>query len=192
MAYEVEGASGRTTVHALEIDLADGQRSLWRTLTLRTARHPDESAEYFATRLLAWALYWSPDLKMRDGPCHGNEPCIWEDDPLAGRPRIWIDVGLPDPERLRHALSRSDEVALFACPANETILALVRAKHFAGKRVPRVFILPQALVEGAATHLDRRLEWYLQRDGDELLLALPGGSFEGTLVEVQFAGRVQR
>lgn len=181
-----EGA-GRTTVHALELRLADATRGLWRDVEVRTARHPSESAEYFVTRLLAYALCWSPDLRLRDGVCRGHEPVLWEDDPAGTGPRLWIDVGRPDFDRLRHAVSRADEVALFACPSDETVLATWRAKAFQGRRVPRLFLLPRELVLGAAARLERRLEWYLSRDGDELLLALPDATFDGTLVEVHVA-----
>lgn len=189
MAFEVDGAEGRTTVHALELDLADTSRTLWRRLNLRTARNSSESAEHFVTRLLAYGLHWSETLAMRDVPPKGNEAVLWQDDPQTGRNSLWIDVGRVDHERLRHALSRADEVVLYACPADETVLAQVRLKHFAGKRTPRIFLLPHSLVEGAAAHLERRLEWYLSRDGDDLMLALSGATFEGTLVEVHFAGR---
>lgn len=183
-----EGA-GRTTVHTLALRLADAARGLWRDVELRTARHPSEAADYFVTRLLAYALYWSPGLVLRDGVCRGNEPALWEDDPGGSGPRLWIDVGRPDAERLRHATSRAGEVALFACPSDETALAAFKSKAFQGRRAPRFFLLPRELVLGAAAHLPRRLEWYLQRDGDELMLALPDATFEGTLVEVEIAHR---
>lgn len=173
----------KDVVHSLELELADQHRGLWRSLSLRTARHGSESPEYFVTRLLAWALHWDEGIEMRAGVCLGHEPTLWLDDPMGGL-RLWVDVGRPDPDRLRHAVSRATEVALYACPADETALAAWKSKAFQGRRLPRFFLPPKPLVEAAAEHLDRRLEWYLQRDGDELLLALPGATLEGTLVEV--------
>jgi uncharacterized protein YaeQ len=178
--------TGTTTVHTLDLRLADGARSVWRDVLVRIARHPSEDAEHFATRLLAFALSWSPDLKVRDGVCRGHEPALWEDSPHGGRMRLWVDVGRPDVERLRHATSRADEVALYACPADETVLAALRSKSFRGRRAPRVFLLPRQLVAAAAARLSRRLEWYVQRDGDDLMLAFADSTpLEGVIVEVK-------
>ncbi len=170
-------------MHHLELELTDGQRGLWRSLSLGTARHGSETPEYFVTRLLAWALHWTEGIEVRAGLCLGNEPALWVADPMGGY-RLWIDVGRPDSDRLRHAVARAEEVLLYACPADETALAAWKSKAFQGRRLPRFFLPPKGLVDTAAEHLERRIEWHLQRDGDDLLLALPGATLEGTLIEV--------
>jgi uncharacterized protein YaeQ len=43
------------TVHNFDIDLADADRGVYETITLRVARHPSESEEYLLTRVLAYA-----------------------------------------------------------------------------------------------------------------------------------------
>jgi uncharacterized protein YaeQ len=44
------------TIYNIDIDLADGDRSVYESLALRVARHPSESEEYLVTRILAYAL----------------------------------------------------------------------------------------------------------------------------------------
>jgi uncharacterized protein YaeQ len=43
------------TVYVFEVRLADADRGVYDTLTIRAARHPSETAEYMVTRLLAYA-----------------------------------------------------------------------------------------------------------------------------------------
>ena len=39
------------TMYVFEVRLADADRGVYETLTLRVARHPSETAEYLVTRL---------------------------------------------------------------------------------------------------------------------------------------------
>lgn len=173
----------RDVVHTLQLELADEARGVWRSLSLRVARHPSESVEMFHTRLLAWALFWSEELELRQGVCRGNEPALWELDPT-GRHKLWIDVGLPDMDRLRHAISRADEVVLVACPADERALAAWKSKAWKGRRFPRFLLPPRELIAGLEDWLDRRMEWYLHREADEISISGAHGMLSGQLVEV--------
>jgi uncharacterized protein YaeQ len=170
-------------LHHLQLELADEARGVWRSLSLRVARHPSESLEMFHTRLITWALFWSEGLELRQGVCHGNEPALWELD-LTGRYRLWIDVGLPDMDRLRHAISRADEVVLVACPSDERALAAWKGKHWKGRRFPRFLLLPRDVVLGLEDWLDRRLEWYFHREADEISISSEHGMLSGQLVDV--------
>lgn len=173
----------RDVVHHLQLELADETRNLWRSLSLRVARHPSETQALFATRLVAWALFWSEGLQLREGVCKGNQPALWEED-FTGRTTLWIDVGLPDMGRLRHAISRADEVVLVACPADETALAAWKSKLWKGRRFPRFLLPPRDVIAALAEHQERRLEWHLHREADELTVTTPQGTHTGLLVDV--------
>lgn len=41
------------TIYNFDVELADTNRGMYESLTLRVARHPSESEEYLITRLLA-------------------------------------------------------------------------------------------------------------------------------------------
>ena len=137
----------------------------------------------FVTRLLTWSLFWTEGLELRQGVCRGNEPALWELDPT-GRHRLWIDVGLPDMDRLRHAISRAEEVVLVACPADERALAAWKSKAWKGRRFPRFLLPPREVVTGLEEWLDRRLEWYLHREADEITIMSGHGQLSGRLVDV--------
>jgi len=42
------------TMYVFDVRLADADRGVYETLTIRAARHPSESAEFLVTRLLAY------------------------------------------------------------------------------------------------------------------------------------------
>ena len=44
------------TIYNFEIDLADSDRGVYETVTLRVAQHPSESDEYLIGRVLAYLL----------------------------------------------------------------------------------------------------------------------------------------
>ena len=50
------------TIHSLTIDLADLDRGVYKTLELRVARHPSETAEYMLTRVLAYCLEYQEGM----------------------------------------------------------------------------------------------------------------------------------
>ena len=174
----------RDVVHSLQLELADETRNLWRSLSLRVARHPSETVAMFHTRLITWGLFWSEHLKLREGVCKGNEPALWEED-FTGRTKLWIDVGLPDMGRLRHAISRAEEVILIACPANETALGAWKSKLWKGRRFPRFILPPQDVIAALEDEQERRLEWHLHREADEITVTTPSGMHSGLLVDVE-------
>ena len=49
------------TIYNFDIELADTDRHVYESLTLRVARHPSESEEYLVARLLAYLLEFAED-----------------------------------------------------------------------------------------------------------------------------------
>src|SRR5262245_24725341 len=47
------------TLYSFDIDLADSDRGVYESLSLRAARHPSESAEYLVARVLAYCLEYT-------------------------------------------------------------------------------------------------------------------------------------
>jgi uncharacterized protein YaeQ len=61
-------------MYVFEVRLADADRSVYETLTIRAARHPSESAEYLLTRLLLIAP--STEGPAFEGLSEPDEPAI--------------------------------------------------------------------------------------------------------------------
>src|SRR6185503_11743098 len=88
-----------STIYNVSVDLNDVDRGVYESLTLRLAMHPSETMEYMATRLMAYCLEYTEGIEMTTGLSDGDEPAIVVRD-LTGRITTWIEVGLPDADRL--------------------------------------------------------------------------------------------
>ena len=102
------------TIYKATITLADIDRGRYETLTATVARHPSETEERLAARLLAYALFAEEELTFTRGLCAGDEPELWIKGG-DGRVRLWVEVGLPDSERIVKASRHCERVALLAC-----------------------------------------------------------------------------
>lgn len=53
-------------------------------------------------RIVAFALHASEGLEFGRGISTDDEPDLWLKD-LTGEIKLWVDLGTPDPDRLRNA-----------------------------------------------------------------------------------------
>jgi uncharacterized protein YaeQ len=101
------------TIYRATIELADIDRGLYEKLETTVARHPSETSERLIARLFAYALCYSDDLSFTKGIAAADEPDLWTKEP-DGRVRAWIEVGLPDFDRLRKVSRHAEAVILVA------------------------------------------------------------------------------
>ncbi len=102
-----------TSVHRVELNVADLDRGYYADHALTVARHPSETEERLMVRVLAFALHAHDRLAFGRGIGTAEEPDLWKRD-LTGRVELWIDVGLPDERRIRKACNTSERVAVYA------------------------------------------------------------------------------
>jgi len=100
------------TIFKATLQIADMDRSYYHTHSLTLARHPAETDERMMVRLLAFSLHAADPLQFTKGLCADDEPDLWQRD-LTGQIDLWIDVGLPDANRLRKACGRASQVFLY-------------------------------------------------------------------------------
>ena len=103
----------KSTIHRLELDVADIDHGNYGSFSLTLARHPSETEERLMMRVLAFALHADPALEFGRGISSEDEPDLWLKDPT-GAIRLWIDVGLPDERRLRRAAGRAERIVVIA------------------------------------------------------------------------------
>lgn len=103
-----------STIYRANVQLAHLESNLYLPLQTTIARHPSETAERLVARLLAYALFFEPELAFTKGVGAGDEPDLWVTGPDC-RVTTWIEVGLPEPERLIKAARHSGRVILVAC-----------------------------------------------------------------------------
>jgi uncharacterized protein YaeQ len=173
------------TIHHFEVRLANVERAVYETLSLKLARHPSESDEYLVARALAYCLEYTDGIAFsKGGLSDPDEPPIAVRD-LTGRLVSWIDLGLPDAARLHRASKAAPRVAVYT---HRDPALLVRAVE--GARVHRadeleIYAFDRLQVAGLAQRLQRRTQWELSLTGGTLYAAVGGDTLEGELLTVK-------
>ena len=170
------------TIYVVDIDLADHDRGVFDSFSVRAARHPSESEEYFVTRLLAYALEYAEGIEFSKGGISDSEdPPIAVRD-LTGAIKTWIEIGNPDAARLHKASKSSPRVAVYT---HKDPVQLVT--RLAGERIHRaeqieLWAVDRALVSQLAERLERRMAFSLSITDRELTVSLDAATLTGTLV----------
>ncbi len=102
----------KSTIYKAELNVADTDRHVYQDFQLTLACHPSETVERLMLRLLAFARHASENLEFGRGISTDDEPDLWRKD-LTGSIELWIELGTPDPDRLRKACSRAQQVVLY-------------------------------------------------------------------------------
>jgi len=102
----------KPTIYKAQVELADSDNNRYQTLALTLARHPSETLERMAARLLAYCLNVERGLEFTRGLSTADEPDIWSHSD-SGEIEHWIEVGQPEEARLRKACGRARRVSLY-------------------------------------------------------------------------------
>ncbi|MBL8968373.1 MAG: YaeQ family protein, partial [Spirochaetaceae bacterium] len=102
----------KATVFKADLQVSDLDRNYYAEHKLTLARSPSETDERLMVRILAFAMDADEALAFTSDMAETEEPSLWKKD-LTGRIELWIEVGLPDPKRLKKASGRADQVLLY-------------------------------------------------------------------------------
>ena len=166
------------TMYVFEVRLADADRSVYETLTIRAARHPSESAEYLLTRLLAYCLEYTEGIAFSKGLSDPDEPAITVRD-LTGTMQAWIEVGVPDANRLHKAAKAAPKVSVYAHRDVDQLLSRLAGEriHRAGEL--RLHAVDRDLLAALVARLDRRMNFDLAVSERTLYLSLGDETLTG-------------
>ena len=173
------------TIYHFEVRLADVDRAVYETLSLKLARHPSESDEHLVARVLAYCLEHTQGIAFsKGGLSDPDAPPIAVRD-LTGTLLSWIDVGLPDAARLHKAGKAAPRVAVYA---HRDPAPLLRALE--GARVHRaaeleIYAFDRRQIAGLAQRLERRMQWDLSVSGGTIYAGLGAETLEGELRTVK-------
>ena len=175
------------TIYNFDIELADSDRHLYESLSLRVARHPSESEEHMVARLLAYLLEHTEGIEFSRGIADPDEPAIAVRD-LTGAIRTWIDIGTPDAARLHKASKTADRVAVYTHKDPAQFL-----KQLAGERIHRgealeLYAIDRTLVGALVARLERRVAFSLSVTDRELYLSIGQVNLTGTVVRLNREG----
>lgn len=170
-----------STVYNFDISLSDVDRGVYEELAVRVALHPSETPEFLLARLLAYCLEYEEGITFsKGGISDGDQPPLWVATP-DGRIKTWIEIGLPDPERLNRASKAADRVAIYT----HRDPAQIR-RQAEGRRVHRadeieIHALDRRLLADLAPLLDRRTRLEISVTGGHLYINAAGKSLEGAV-----------
>ena len=168
-------------VFNIDIDLADNDRHVYESLSLRVARHPSESDEFLWTRVLAYALEYHERLEFsRGGLSDVEEPPLSVRD-LTGAYQTWIEIGLPDEGRLHKAAKASPRVVVYAHrDPSQWWSKLDVGRIFRGDAI-EFWAMDRALLARLVQLLERRITFALSVTDRELYLSIGNETLTGKL-----------
>jgi uncharacterized protein YaeQ len=147
-----------STIYRANIQLSDIDHGVYETIQTTVARHPSETEERLVARIMAMAVFYEPDLAFTKGLSATDEPDLWVIGP-DGRTRLWVEVGLPDADRINKACRHADRVALLACGRalgnweQQHLPRLLKTENLTTVTIDQTFITT------LAERLERSINW---------------------------------
>ena len=171
------------TIYNLEIELADADRGVYESLELRAARHPSESAEYFVTRVLAYALEFAEGIGFSRGVSDPEEPAVLIRD-LTGAITTWIEIGAPDAARLHKASKAARRVVVYTHKDPQQLL-----RSLAGEKIHRaesveLYAVDRTLVRDLAERLERRMAFSMSVAEQTVFVSIDAATLSGAITRL--------
>jgi len=170
------------TIYNLSIDLADIDRGVYEKLDLRIARQPSETIEYMFMRMIAYCLEYGDGIELTQGVAAGDEPAVLIRD-LTGRVTAWIEVGMPDAERLNRGLKLAGRAAVYTHRDVEKVIAQLAAAKIDRLSAVPVYEFDRDLVDEMSRLLERRSALSISVTERELYIGIGDRTFTMTIAE---------
>jgi len=173
-----------STLHHLDLKLADADRGVDQALALKVARHPSETMERLWLRVLAFAWQWRDGIAFGPGLCEPDAPDVHATLP-DGRPELIVRVGKPDPERVARDVAQGGGArvaVLFDGPRRmEAFVAEAEERGLARLEKAELAAVDPPLLAALANREDRRLVCDLTLAGDHLYVGVGADHLDGPL-----------
>ena len=101
----------KATIYKADLNIANMDVHQYGDYQLTMALHPSETIERLMVRILAYARYADEALEFTKDLFETDEPALWQKD-LTGQLQTWIEVGLPDEDKVKKASARCDKVVV--------------------------------------------------------------------------------
>jgi uncharacterized protein YaeQ len=177
-----------STVYVFTVRLADADRNLHETLTVRMARHPSETADFLLTRMLAYCLEYTEGIAFSKGLSDPDAPAIAVRD-RTGALRTWIDIGAPDSARLHKASKAAPRVVVYPHREPELWLARLQGERIYRAETLEIVVLERELLAALVARLERRMAIDLSVSERTAYLSFAEQTFAGTIELRRVAAR---
>jgi uncharacterized protein YaeQ len=176
------------TIYTFDIELADADRAVYESVSLRVAQHPSETLDYLVTRMLAYCLEFAEGIGFSKGLSDPDEPAILVRD-LTGALRVWVDIGLPEPERLHRASKAAPRVVVYTHKEpTQWAARITEAKIHRGEKL-EVFAFERTWLASLVAKFERRMKFSLARSEGEIYLTLGSETLQTVLLRPLEASR---
>jgi uncharacterized protein YaeQ len=165
-----------STTYKIEMNLTDMDRSVYENLRFTVARHPSETEERLAVRLIAYTLFYDELLAFGRGLSDVDEPALWQKS-LDDRVLHWIEVGQPDSERITWCSRRAERFSLVAY-GNLRVWQGKCLEPVRNLKNINVVALGQEALTDLAQDLPRSLSWSVMISDGELFVTDERGQHE--------------
>ena len=172
-----------STMYVFSVELADADRGVYETLEIRAAQHPSEADDFLLTRVLAYCLEYREGIAFaKGGVSDRDEPTLYARD-LTGALTLWVEIGVPAPERLHLAAKSAPRVAVY-CHKEARLLERLRdaAIHRAGEI--DIHVLERDFLERLKARLERRMAFSLTVSEGHLYCSVGTDAFDCQLQRV--------
>ena len=167
-------------MYVFTVRVADADRNLYETLTLRVAQHPSETAEYLVTRVLAYCLEYTEGIGFSKGLSDPEDPAIGVRD-LTGVLQSWIDIGVPEAPRLHKAGKAARRVAVYAHREVTPWLARLAGERIHRAEALEIYVMDRDLVAALVARLERRMDFDLSVSEKTLYISMGEETLTGTV-----------
>ncbi len=170
-----------STIFTLVLDLSDNDRGVYERLEFRAALHPSEGDDFFAARLLAYALEYTPDLEFsKGGVSDSSSPALFVRS-ADGRFSSWIEVGVPEASRLHRAAKAAPRVAVYCHREPRVWLRQLGKEHIHRAAEISIHSFEPNFLAAFAERLEKRSHLELSVTGEHLYLEVGGRSLESPI-----------
>jgi uncharacterized protein YaeQ len=169
-----------STIYNAAVDLSDVDRGVYESISVRLAMHPSETMEYMATRLLAYCLEYTEGIAMTAGLSDGDEPAIVVRD-LTGKITAWIEIGLPDADRLHRASKLAARVAVYTHRDPRILLGQLDGQRIHRADEVAIYSFAGSFVNDLAARIERRVAMSLSVTEQHIYLDIDGHSLATTI-----------
>ncbi len=173
-----------STLHHLDLQLANVDRGVDRSLALKIARHPSETMDRLWLRVLALAWQFEEGLTPGPGLCEPDAPDLVASGP-DGRPTLLVRVGKPDPERVARDIAQGGGArvaVLFDSPRRlDAFLAEAHDRRLDRLARAELAAVDPPLLAALSSKDDRRLRLSITLVADHLYVDLAGETLDGPL-----------
>lgn len=160
----------KPTVYKADIQLVDTNRDLYPNAKLTLAKHSSETDERLLVRILAYALNYHEQLSFCRGLSATDEADLWQISDT-GQIEQWIEVGLPTPERIRKAVSRSPSISIYAYGRDVDTWWKRSEEGFNGLRGVAVWCFDHKELEPMIQLINRNMILSITLSGNEIYLS---------------------